>query len=285
MIEEGLSVRRACKVLVLHVSVFYYQCASPRVRGEDLEVEQQLQALAEAHPTYGFWKMYHLIRHSGHSWNHKRVRRIYLKLRLNMKRKRKRRLPDRVREPMNLPIATNITWSVDFMEDTLTTGKRFRTLNVIDDHNREALMIMADTSISGHRLCRELDRLIDWRGKPEAIRCDNGPEFTSVAFTLWCKKKGIEIRFIQPGKPSQNSLIERFNRTYRQEVLNAWLFDSLNEVRDRTSLWMWEYNNVRPHVSLNNLTPVAFNNRFKKPLIPTYLPDINTTFIQSTVPV
>jgi len=147
---------------------------------------------------------------------------------------------------------------MDFMHDTLTNGMKFRTFNVIDDFNREALNIVIDTSISAKRVIRELEKLIEWRGKPERIRVDNGPEFTSYIFVEWAKKHGIEIIYIQPGKPVQNSFIERFNRTYRQEILGAFLFDELNQVRILTEEWLNLYNRQRPHDSLNGLTPERF---------------------------
>jgi len=228
-----------------------------------------LEELAEKYPTYGFKKMFHLLRSMGHKWNHKRVRRVYVMMALNIRRKRKRRLPARVKVPHILPIDCNITWSMDFMQDTLISGKTFRTLNVIDDHNREALMVTIDTSLSARRITRELDRLIEWRGEPEAIRVDNGPEFTSAVFESWAKNHHIRICFIQPGKPTQNTLIERFNGIYRKEVLNAHLFNDLNQVRDQTQQWIWEYNNVRPHESLGNKPPIKFMSERRKTSFPS----------------
>ena len=178
---------------------------------------------------------------------------------LNIRRKRKRRLPARVKVPHILPISSNITWSADFMHDSLITGRQFRTFNVIDDHNREVLMITIDTSLSARRITKELDKLIEWRGTPEVLRVDNGPEFTSVVFESWARRHKIKLCFIQPGKPTQNSLIERLNGIYRKELLNAHLFSDLDEVRDQTQRWIWNYNNVRPHESLGNKPPVLFN--------------------------
>lgn len=255
---EGLSIRQACSAIKLSTSVYYYRFKS---KAEDSQIINCLERLAERYPTYGFRKMYHMLRADGYRWNHKRVRRVYLMMGLNLRRRRKRRLPARVKTPHVIPIKTNITWSMDFMHDSLINGKQFRTFNVIDDHNREALMITIDTSISAHRVVRELTRLIEWRGKPEVIRIDNGPEFTSAAFEAWARKHRIKLCFIQPGKPTQNSLIERFNGNYRREVLSAHLFTGLNEVRDETQKWIWTYNNVRPHQSLGNKPPVRFANK------------------------
>jgi len=225
---------------------------------DDTPVIDKLTSLADRHPTYGFWKMYGIIRMDDLIWNHKMVHRVYVEMGLNIRRKMKRRLPVPVKEPLTWPIDANIVWSMDFMHDTLTNGMKFRTFNVIDDFNREALNIVIDTSISAKRVIRELEKLIEWRGKPERIRVDNGPEFTSYIFVEWAKKHGIEIVYIQPGKPVQNSFIERFNRTYRQEILGAFLFDELNQVRILTEEWLNLYNRQRPHDSLNGLTPERF---------------------------
>jgi len=232
-----------------------------------------LEELAEKYPTYGFKKMFHMLRSMGYRWNHKRVRRIYIMMALNIRRKRKRRLPARVKTPHILPIDCNITWSMDFMQDTLISGKSFRTLNVIDDHNREVLMITIDSSLSARRITRELDRLIEWRGSPEVIRVDNGPEFTSAIFETWAKKHKIKICFIQAGKPTQNTLIERFNGIYRKELLNAHLFTELDQVRDQTQQWIWEFNNVRPHEALGNKPPVRFMTERRKTSFPSLIMD------------
>ena len=147
---------------------------------------------------------------------------------------------------------------MDFMSDALLTGRKIRVLNVMDDYNREALCVEADVSMTAERVIRTLEDLIDWRGKPEQIRVDNGPEFRSAAFTDWCSKKQIVVKFIQPGKPMQNGFIERFNRSYREEVLDAFLFSELSQVKILSEEWMEEYNNIRPHESLNGLPPIKY---------------------------
>ena len=144
------------------------------------------------------------------------------------------------------------------MEDRLENGRKLRTFNVIDDFNREALNITLDSSISSHRVIRELDKTIAWRGKPEQIRVDNGPEFIAQRLAKWCDEHGIRLKFIQKGKPSQNGYVERFNRTYREEVLSNYCFKTMTQARLITQTWMWVYNNERPHKSLGYLTPVAF---------------------------
>jgi len=247
-------------MLNLSTSVLYYK---PKPKN-DAPVIDKLSNLAERHSTYGFWKMYDMIRLEQLIWNHKRVHRIYVDMGLNIKRKKKRRLPVTVKEPLTWPIDSNIVWSMDFVHDTLTTGTKFRTLNVIDDFNREALSIVIDTSLSSKRVTRELDKIIDWRDKPERIRIDNGPEFTSYVFVEWAKRRGIKLQYIQPGKPVQNSYIERFNRTYRQEILGAFLFEDLSQVRTLTEEWINLYNTQRPHDSLSGLTPERFLLKYGK---------------------
>ena len=144
---------------------------------------------------------------------------------------------------------------MDFMSDSLASGNKFRTFNVIDDCNREALVIEVATSIPAKRVVRTLEQLIDWRGKPAAIRVDNGPEFTSADFSAWCKQQEIALHYTQPGKPMQNGYIERFNGSYRREILDAYLFFDLEEVRQLTGEWMEEYNTTRPHEALGNRSP------------------------------
>ena len=155
----------------------------------------------------------------------------------------------------------NEIWSLDFMSDSLYQGRRFRTLNILDEGVREALAIEIDTSLPAQRVVRTLQQLEAWRGLPKAIRLDNGPELTSQYLADWCKSKDIELRFIQPGKPNQNAFIERFNRSYRTEVLNSWLFTSLEEVREITHQWLQSYNEERPHDALGSLPPAVFRER------------------------
>jgi putative transposase len=183
-----------------------------------------LQELAAAHPTYGFRKLLAYLRRGGHSWNHKKVYRIYCQLKMNKRRKGKRRLPQRIRQPLQQQALINQSWSMDFMSDSLVSGRKFRTLNVMDDCSREALAIEIDTSLSSKRVTRVLERIIEHRGKPRVIRVDNGPEYTSKDFELWAKDRQISIQYIQPGRPMQNGYIERFNGSYRRDVLDAYVF-------------------------------------------------------------
>jgi len=201
------------------------------------------------------------IRNDGHKWNHKRVYRIYCELGLNIRVKPKKRLVSGNPVKLIQPIKLNSCWSVDFMSDVLRSGRRFRTFNVIDDCNREALLINPSHCLPAYEVTRLLDQLADMRGYPDVIRCDNGPEFRSGYFQQWAKDRGVRIEFIQPGKPAQNGFIERFNRTYREDILDAYLFDSLQEVKKVTAKWMRSYNYERPHQSLGNLSPIDFVNQ------------------------
>ena len=246
-----MSIRQACTALSISRSLFYYEL---KPNDDDLIVTV-LNEFAQRHPTYGFWKMFRTMRSKGASWNHKRVYRVYTQLQMNIRRKAKRRLPERVKEPLTIPQQPNQVWSIDFMSDTFRDGRKFRTLNIIDDFNREALTLLSDVSITAQRLVLELEKLKEERGKPEQIRTDNGPEFISKTLEDWCNRNNVEHIFIQPGKPMQNALIERFNGSYRREILNAYIFTNLAEVRTMTDEWKEHYNNERPHDSLNNMTP------------------------------
>lgn len=188
---------------------------------------------------------------------------MYCEMGLNLPRCKKRLL-DRPRQPLDLATEPNRCWALDFMHDALYCGRRFRTLNVIDEANRECLAIEVGTSIPSARLIRVLNRLVDCYGTPDAIRLNNGPEIISHAFTEWAGAKGISIRYIQPGKPNQNAFIERFNRTYRTEVLNAHLFANLQQVQTITDTWLIDYNEYRPHDSLGGVPPMQFIPRITK---------------------
>ena len=248
--EKNVPVSRACKLLSLTRSQFYY-----RSKKDDKDVIEALQELAFKHPSYGFRKLFAYLRRSGKAWNHKRVYRVYKLLKLNRKRRGKRRLPARVKQPLTQQSLINQSWSMDFMSDSMVGNRKFRTLNIMDDCSREVLAIEIDTSLSSKRVIRTLERIIEHRGMPVTIRTDNGPEFTSKDLELWSLDKGIRIQFIQPGKPMQNGYIERFNRLYREAILDAYLFFDLSEVRILTNEWIEEYNHKRPHESLGNMTP------------------------------
>lgn len=254
--DHGISINRACRLVKLSRTAWYRRPASRRER--DGEVIGALLQLVEQKPRWGFWKLFPRLRHIGHGWNHKRVHRVYCALRLNLPRRTKRRVPHRLRQPLLAPLRLNEIWAIDFMADALYSGRPFRTLNVIDEGNREALGIEVATSIPSLRVIRFMEQLIELYGRPIALRLDNGSELTSAAFGEWCEQQGIELRFIQPGKPDQNAYIERFNRSYRTEVLDAYVFDSIAEVHEITEVWLREYNQERPHDSLGRVPPLTF---------------------------
>jgi putative transposase len=271
--RHGVSKRRACKLFGIRESVYYY---TP-LQKDDGKVREALAELAEVNTRWGFWMMHYRLRELGHEWNHKKVYRIYTEMGLNLRRTYKRRLPSRVKEPLVQPLYANLTWSMDFMQDGLNGGISFRSFNVIDDFNREALNITIDRSINSKRVVRELDRLIEWRGRPKRLRVDNGPEFVARAVRDWCDSNAIELKFIQKGKPSQNGYVERFNRTYRTEVLDCYAFETMEQAKVMTSAWMWMYNNERPHGSLayNAPTKFALKYGYLKREIPTFQHDIS----------
>ncbi len=249
-----MSVQRSCRCVGLSRAAYY---RSPVTQDRDAEVVDAINLLLDKHPRWGFWKCWKYLR-KRHRWNHKRVYRIYCKLNLNQKRRAKKRLPKRDKQPLLVPHQPNQVWSADFMSDSLYAGRRFRTFNVIDDFNRELLHVEIDTSITGKRLIRVFERLRLERGLPETLRTDNGPEFLSGEFIAWAEEHGMTIQYIQPGKPNQNAYIERFNKTYRNEVLDLYLFRNLNEVRETTYWWKIEYNEQRPHDALGDLTPAEY---------------------------
>jgi putative transposase len=249
-----LSERQACRTIQVSRCAYRYQAQ----RTTDEPIAQELQQLAHRQPRWGCGKMTDYLRNQGHSWNHKRIRRVYCTLALHLKRKPKKRLPARAAQALGVPGQANQTWSLDFMRDSLSNGRTFRTLNVIDDFNREALWIEVDTSLPAERVVRVLEQLLSWRGKPTRLRMDNGPELISQRLESWAKEKHIDLLHIQPGKPAQNAYIERFNRTYREDVLDAYLFDDLEEVRHITERWLDDYNTIRPHEALQGVSPRQF---------------------------
>ncbi len=252
--EYGLSARRACRALRLSRSAPYYR---PVVKDDEPVIEAVSNYVAE-NPGQGFFLLHQSFRAEGKPWGKTRLWRVYRELKLNFPRRGRKRLPERIREPLEVPVQRNETWSADFMSDALWSGRRFRTFNVIDDFNRESLRIEIDTSLPAVRVIRALDELIEVRGKPRRLRLDNGPELVSHALATWARQQGIELHFIQPGKPTQNAYIERFNRTYRTEVLDRYVFNTLSEVRRMTEDWRQRYNHRRPHRALGGLPPVRY---------------------------
>jgi len=237
---------------------YYYK---PKLRQEDDKIKDYLLSLSIKHKRWGFDKMRDKSRLDNKGWNHKRIYRIYCELGLNIRIKPRKRLAKGEAKSLVYPIKPNLCWSIDFMTDVLESGQRFRTFNVIDDFNREGLLIDVAFSFPSKSVVHSLKKLIRDKGKPRQIRMDNGPEFISHELKKWAKAQGIELLYIQPGKPAQNAFIERFNRTFRGDILDMHLFNSLPEVDELSKKWLKMYNNERPHESLKGLTPALFSQR------------------------
>ena len=253
--DYGLSERQACELLQISRTGYRYQ-AKP---SDDEAIRKQLSDLAARKRRWGFPKMFAYLRNRGFAWNHKRVRRIYREMRLNLRVKPKKRLPKREPQPLVTPQAANLSWSLDFMHDSLANGRPIRTLNIIDDFNREGLWIEVDTSIPAARVVRVLEMLAYWRGYPQQLRMDNGPELISQTLANWAALHQVRLAHIQPGKPSQNAYIERFNRTYREAVLDAYIFETISEAQALSENWLEEYNAIRPHAALGNVPPYQYD--------------------------
>jgi putative transposase len=251
--ERGIAVARACRLFQISQTCYRYQARSQDVNAQ---VADWLLRLTWANKTWGFGLCFLYLRNvKGYPWNHKRVYRLYRALELNLRIKPKRRLQREVPAPLATPAAINEVWSMDFMHDRLVDGRAFRTFNVLDDFNREGLGIEVDLSLPALRVIRALEQIIEWRGAPRALRCDNGPENISEQLRRWARDRNIDIRYIQPGKPQQNAYVERFNRTVRHEWLNQHLFASIEQAQDLATRWLWTYNAERPHMALGGITP------------------------------
>lgn len=253
--EKKISQRKACRWVGLSRNALVEPVSA---KDKDKALQDQIKQVASRYKHWGLLKIYRKLRKQGETANHKRVRRLYQLGGFNLPRKSKRRLPELVRQPLPKATACNQCWSLDFTSDSLIDGRKFRTLNVLDDYNREALGIEVDYSLPAQRVIRLLDRLIEQHGTPVRLRSDNGPEFISQALQDWCADKEVVLHWIEPGKPTQNAYIERFNGTFRREVLNANAFRSLAQVRRTVDEWLIEYNTERPHQSLKFMTPVEY---------------------------
>lgn len=218
----------------------------------------KLQELSEQLPTRGFDNYYGRLRQQGYSWSRNKVLRVYRLMKLSLRRKHKKRLPSRIKEPLTVPCMPNDTWSIDFMSDALTDGRKIRVLNITDDFNREALAIETGLSFPAERVIRVLNILEEEVGLPQNIRVDNGPEFISKKLREWCKGKSIKLKYIEPGKPVQNAFIERFNRIFREDILDAYWFEDLEQLRVIAEQWRYDYNHNHPHKSLDGLSPVTY---------------------------
>jgi putative transposase len=253
--DLGLSERRACRLTGAPRSSMRYKS----VRSADTAIRQRMRDLSDRHRRFGHPRLHVLLRREGFGVNHKKTYRIYVEEGLQVRKRKKRRRSAITRRPLVLPSRPSQRWSMDFMSDQLSSGRRIRLFNVIDDFTKQCHAITVDTSISGQRVARELTRLIDLNGRPEFIVCDNGTEFTSMAMFDWVQKSGIALQFIQPGKPSQNGFCEAFNGRVRDECLNESLFSTLREAQEITRKWRYAYNNERPHSALDWATPNEFS--------------------------
>lgn len=251
--QNNISIAVVCEVFNISKSTYYYQ---PKLSDDNALIANYLTRLTQTHKRWGFKLCYFYLRNvKGFKWNHKRIYRIYCELELNLRIKPKSRIKRDKPEALSVPKRINQMWSMDFMSDSLTNGRSIRTFNVLDDYNREGLNLDVDLSMPARRVIQSLERLIQWRGIPKAIRCDNGPEYISHALRDWAQARGIDIAYIQPGKPTQNAYIERFNKTVRQECLELHLFDTIEQAQNMTTQWLWTYNNERPHFALGGIPP------------------------------
>lgn len=252
--EKDISIRLSCELFRISETCFRYQ---PKLSDENTMIADWLLRLTQNQRNWGFGLCFLYLRNvKGFIWNHKRVYRIYRELELNMRIKPKKRLIREKPEALAVPTAINECWSMDFMHDQLSEGRSYRLFNVIDDFNREGLAIEVDLSLPAGRVVRALNQIIEWRGKPRQIRCDNGPEYISQLLKQWADKNQIQLTFIQPGNPQQNAYIERYNRTVRYDWLSQYLFESIAEVQLHATQWLWTYNNERPNTAIGGITPM-----------------------------
>lgn len=251
---HGVSQRRACLVLQVDRSSVRYQSTRP----DDTDVREAMKKVAVERRRFGYRRVHVMLARIGIVMNMKKLRRLYREERLQVRKRGGRKRALGTRQPMILPDRINERWSLDFVSDAFTDGRRFRVLAVVDDFSRECLALVADTSLSGQRVCRELNAIIARREKPKTIVSDNGTELTSIAVLKWCQDTGIEWHYIAPGKPMQNGFVESFNGSFRDECLNETLFSSLAEARSRIQSWKEDYNQHRPHSSLGYVTPAEY---------------------------
>lgn len=251
---HGVSQRRACKVLNVDRSSARYRS----IRPDDRDLREAMRQVAGERRRFGYRRIHIMLERQGIVMNQKKLRRLYREEKLQVRKRGGRKRALGTRRPMLLPSTINERWSLDFVSDAFTDGRRFRVLAVVDDFSRECLALVADTSLSGLRVTRELDTLIRLRGKPVTVVSDNGTELTSMAVLNWCQQTGVEWHYIQPGKPMQNAFVESFNGSFRDECLNETLFSSLTEARSHITEWKEDYNQNRPHSSLGNLTPSEY---------------------------
>ena len=232
-------------------------------RVNDNEQREAIKRISKERRRFGYRRINVMLQREGIHMNHKKLRRIYAEEKLQVRRRGGRKRALGMRRPMEVPDRPNQRWSLDFVSDAFTDGRRFRILTVVDDFSKENVLLVPDTSISGLRVTRELDQAFAERGMPRKIVSDNGTEFTSMAILKWVQDNGLDWHYIQPGKPTQNAFIESFNGKLRDECLNETLFASLSDAREELDNWQDDYNNHRPHSSIGNLTPSEFVEKIK----------------------
>jgi len=256
---HGVSQRRACCAMQVDRATVRYKSRRP----DDTDLREEIRTVAKERRRFGYRRIQVMLERKGIFMNHKKLRRIYAEEKLQVRRRGGRKRALGTRKPLVLPDGPNQRWSLDFVSDAFTDGRRFRILTVVDDYTRENLALVADTSLSGLRVTRELDRVIAERGQPGTIVSDNGTEFTSMAILKWVQETGIGWHYIAPGKPTQNAFIESFNGKLRDECLNETLFGSLADAKETLEAWQEDYNRHRPHSALRNLTPLEFAEKMK----------------------
>jgi putative transposase len=252
---HGLSERRACRLVGMARTSCRYE---PQRQEQEEKLRERLRELAQERRRFGYRRLTVLLRREGWTVNHKRIYRMYREEGLGVRRRKRKRIGAVERQPLAIPTRPNERWSMDFISDALSEGRKFRSLNIVDDFSRECLAAEVDTSITGARVVRVLERLRERRGLPQLLVMDNGPEFAGQAVDVWAYERSVKLRFIEPGKPVQNAYIESFNGKMRDECLNEHWFMSLREARETIEAWRSDYNEVRPHSSLGNRTPQEF---------------------------
>lgn len=249
-----LSHSQACRILNCTRSNTYYNKKMPL---KDQEVKEAIKNVV-GNSRKGRTKVIKLVQKAHPKFGSSRIRRVYEQSGYALSKKLKRRIKDNPANPIAIPFAKNEEWAMDFMSDALIDGRRIRTLNVIDHYNRQCMGIKIAFNMPARAVIKEMEKIIEKYGKPERIRTDNGPEFRSKLFQKWLANQGIKWSRIQKGKPQQNAIIERFNRTYREDILDACIFNSINQADEITLAWIEEYNEHRPHQSLNYQTPMTY---------------------------
>jgi len=249
-----MSERRACKAIGCCRMTVRYETSRP----DDAEVRERMKAIARERLRFGYRCLLVMLRREDLVVNHKKLFRLYREEKLAVRRRGGRKRAIGTRAPMLVPRRPDERWSLDFVSDTFTDGRRFRILAIVDDCTRECLALVVDTSLSGLRVVRELDAIIRWRGRPATIVSDNGTELTSMAVLRWCQQTGVEWHYIAPGKPTQNAFVESFNGRFRDECLNDTLFTTLAQARSSVTSWKEDYNHHRPHSAIGNMPPAEF---------------------------